>query len=1006
MRGAGVYSFQVVETFTAAPLNKVSGINDMELVERGGTLTLYTATRAGGGILALDVDGAMTLVDQETVAPGIVLPAQAQLELLSVGGAPRLVVTGANAAGLQTYGLEATGALAAPVQLAGGLAGTISAQTAVQIGTTTYLYVAKAGESTIHGFAVGATGGLTSVGSRVLDGALPGVDVSRLVPVTVGGETFLVSLSLEADVVRTFPLGPGGAIGAPQMLGTPQGLGIADPSAVQAVDLAGVTYLVVASVVSSSLTVIEVGPGGLMRVADHVVDTLDTRFAGAQALATVSAGDRVFVIAGGSDGGIQVLTLLPEGRLLLVGGQLDLPGLALDNISAIAARLVDGRIDVFVAGEGTGITRLSLDPGPLAPIQTAGPEDTTLTGTDAGDMLLGQDGNDLVAGGNGADILADGNGSDTLTGGAGADIHVLTADGAADVITDFQFGIDRIDLSAWGRIHALESLTITTTATGARITYGAEVLDISMPNGLPIQPGAFRLTDFVSLWHAPPPTPSGDGIVGSNQADLLVGTDGGDRFIVSAGADTINGAAGFDFLDLSSAQAAQRLNLQSARENSGLSLGHTHISVEGIIGSRWSDTVTGDAVDNVLDGGDGNDRIAGGDGADSLFGGLGADLLTGGLGADLLDGGSGRDRLSYRDAAAEVLVDLAGPAVNQGEATGDRFLGIEEMEGSRLADTLAGDAQANTLFGLQGDDRIIGRAGNDTLYGGDGEDTLFGGSGADFLDGDAGFNVASYADSATAFRLDLLTPSLTTGDAKDDQFRDMYGFEGSAFGDVLGGAAANERFWGLGGNDWVDGRAGADWLSGGFGNDTLFGGDGDDTLAGGSGFDRLEGGLGVDVVSFGDAVSGVLADLAAPLSNLGDARGDSFLGLEGLEGSGFADTLSGDGFANGLGGGGGNDRLDGRAGNDVLSGGEGDDVLTGGSGADTLDGGGGVDWASWTDAVAGVAADLSDWTRSSGAAAQDRLVAIENLIGTGFGDSLSGDGGGEPGAGLDRQRPA
>ena len=56
--GSGVYTIQVVETFTAAPLNLVSGISDMELVVRGGNLVLYTATRAGGGVLALDVDGA------------------------------------------------------------------------------------------------------------------------------------------------------------------------------------------------------------------------------------------------------------------------------------------------------------------------------------------------------------------------------------------------------------------------------------------------------------------------------------------------------------------------------------------------------------------------------------------------------------------------------------------------------------------------------------------------------------------------------------------------------------------------------------------------------------------------------------------------------------------------------------------------------------------------------------------------------------------------------------
>lgn len=49
MGGSGVYSFQVVETFLNAPLHLVSGIDDLQLVETGGQLTLYTATRAVAG---------------------------------------------------------------------------------------------------------------------------------------------------------------------------------------------------------------------------------------------------------------------------------------------------------------------------------------------------------------------------------------------------------------------------------------------------------------------------------------------------------------------------------------------------------------------------------------------------------------------------------------------------------------------------------------------------------------------------------------------------------------------------------------------------------------------------------------------------------------------------------------------------------------------------------------------------------------------------------------------
>ena len=851
-----MYSFRVVETFTAAPLNLVSGINDMELLVQGGKLMLYTATRGGGGVMALEVGAAMTLADQVALASGTTLPAPATIELLSVGGVPRLVVTGANTPGVQTYGIEGPGTLTAPLQLPGGLSGAISAQAVVQVGGATYLYLARAGESTIHGFQVGATGALTPAGTRVLDDAHPGIDITSLSSVTVGGQSFLVSLSLEADVIRTFPLGPGGAIGVPQSLGVPQGLGIADPSAVRAVEIGGTSFLIMASVGSSSLTVIEVSSGGAMRVADHVIDTLDTRFAGVQALATVVEGDRVFVIAGGSDGGVALMTLMPDGRLLLVGSQLDLPGLALDNISAMTARMAGGVIEVFVAGEGAGITRLEIDIGPLAPMRRAGFGDTALTGTAAGDLLVGQDGNEVISGGDGADILTDGGGSDTLMGGAGADIFVLAPDDVADAIGDFQFGIDRIDLSAWGRIYALETLSIATTATGARITFGSEVLDISAPNGLPILPDSFRLTDFIGLWHLLPPTTMSGGILGTNQADLLVGTTGNDIFTVTDGADTIDGGDGFDFLDLSSASVAQRVNLQAPSGNVGLTVGQVHIGIEGLIGSRFSDHLTGNAADNWLDGGEGNERLSGGGGIDSLFGGPGVDFLFGGLGADLLDGGSGADRAGYLDATAPVLADLAQPLANLGEAVGDRYVGIEGLEGSNHADTLLGDAQDNQILGWNGNDRLEGRAGNDALVGGNGDDTLIGGAGADILDGNTGVNVASYADSTVALRIDLADTTRSTGDALGDRYRDIQLIEGSAFGDGIYGGTGNDRFKGLTGNDRLDGLGGADWLAGGWGNDWVFGGEGDDTLLGGSGFDRVEGGLGVDVASYGDAGGG------------------------------------------------------------------------------------------------------------------------------------------------------
>lgn len=188
--GLGVHTFQVVGTFTAAPLNLVSGINDLELVVHGGQTLLYAATRAGGGTLALDVDGAMTVVDQEQVAPGTSLPAPASLDLLAFGGSQHLLVGGANLGGVQARALQPDGSLATPVQLSGSLAGAIAAQAVINVGGTSYFYAARMGESTIHAYAVAPNGSMTLVGSRVIDGPLNGIDISALMPVTVARRLF------------------------------------------------------------------------------------------------------------------------------------------------------------------------------------------------------------------------------------------------------------------------------------------------------------------------------------------------------------------------------------------------------------------------------------------------------------------------------------------------------------------------------------------------------------------------------------------------------------------------------------------------------------------------------------------------------------------------------------------------------------------------------------------------------------------------------------------------
>jgi Ca2+-binding RTX toxin-like protein len=93
--------------------------------------------------------------------------------------------------------------------------------------------------------------------------------------------------------------------------------------------------------------------------------------------------------------------------------------------------------------------------------------------------------------------------------------------------------------------------------------------------------------------------------------------------------------------------------------------------------------------------------------------------------------------------------------------------------------------------------------------------------------------------------------------------------------------------------------------------------------------------------------------------------------FENVIGSGFADTITGNAASNSLSGG---------AGNDTISGGAGDDIINGEAGTDT---------AAYRDATAAVTVSLSSGT-SSGGAGSDTLLAIENVSGSSFADTIIG----------------
>ena len=561
--------------------------------------------------------------------------------------------------------------------------------------------------------------------------------------------------------------------------------------------------------------------------------------------------------------------------------------------------------------------------------------------------LFGTPGNDTLTGGPGDDTLVASTGTDTLDGAGNT---------AIGDTADFR--------------NATSGVTVGIVGSQQNLT----------ANGL----GKVTLVNIENL-------------TGSAFDDVLTGNGGNNTLTGGAGNDTLNGGAGTDTASYRDATGNGLIVNLLLGTSSGGGLGNdTLISIENLIGSAFNDTLTGNS---------------------------GANTLTGGAGNDTLDGGTGTDTADYSDATSDGLVVDLGLGTSSGGGDGnDTLANIENVTGSAFNDTLAGNAGNNTLSAGAGDDILIATKGADTLDGGAGSDT------ADFRNatGDVTVKIATTGQVLTSSGLGtvtLLNIENLTGSAFNDTLT------GSVGNNILSGGAGDDVLVATPGTDTLDGGANTavgdtadfrnatsgvtasivagqqnltayglgpvtlasvenltgsafnDTLTGDAGNNTLTGGAGDDILIATVGTDTLDGGTNTaagDTADFRNATSGVTAGLVTTQQNL-TASGLGLVTLaniENLTGSAFDDTLTGN------------------TGNNTLSGGAGDDTLRGGAGNDTLDGGTGINTADYSDATSnGLAVSLATGHSSGGGLGNDTLTNIQNLIGSAFNDTLTGDAG-------------
>ena len=426
-------------------------------------------------------------------------------------------------------------------------------------------------------------------------------------------------------------------------------------------------------------------------------------------------------------------------------------------------------------------------------------------------------------------------------------------------------------------------------------------------------------------------------------------------------------------------------------------------ALDQLRGGEGVDTLNGRGGDDALDG-------EGGTG-DVLNGGTGRDSLAGGS-ADKLDGGPDEDTADYHFAAGPVLVNLPEPgetATGQGVAgAGDTLTNVESVEGSSENDTIDGNSQTNLLRGNAGADTLSGFSGNDVLSGDDDSDTLNGGPDNDTLRGGDGTDdlVGEGGDDRLQGDEDFDEPGV--GGGLDERSADtMNGGPGTVVVDYLfrqnrvvvtlgaGGAVTADN----GDTDEKDSIQLVEDIESGAGGDALSGNDLPNDINGGNGVDNLIGGAGNDTLQ-GAGAGDVLNGGPDPDHLMGDFGFSGVSGDDTLNGDAGNDVLEGYAGIDTINGGADGDLLAGGTGADILRGDAGIDTLKGESGADDLGGGDDADTVQYSNALSGVRVTLPAGTSpSTGNGANDGAENdtvrpdVENVAGSGYGDTLTGNGG-------------
>lgn len=450
---------------------------------------------------------------------------------------------------------------------------------------------------------------------------------------------------------------------------------------------------------------------------------------------------------------------------------------------------------------------------------------------------------------------------------------------------------------------------------------------------------------------------------------------------------TVWDGGGVDTFDLSNYNGGVEVDLR-AGEFSTFSVAQlaNHTEAAGTVNLAVGNVATaklyqGDLrslIENAT-GGDGNDILTGNQVNNVLTGGLGNDRLEGGAGSDTLDGGGGSDTAVLGGSIGlTVALDAAGNATVVNGADTDTLVGIENVVGSSGSDTLTGNAQNNLLDG--------GRAGVDVLDGAGGNDILIGNRGT--------FGFSSKADVAKLAAQTINSIATAYNTAGTFDLDDNPNIELST---ILAHTTIN-----------AVSTAGLEYyrVDVAAGDRAIFD------------MDNAAGQLSDSFIELVDATGRPIAsndfdyyDTGSPSNDdsritftfdtagtyyirIGRWNGNNNVAQPLLAGTAYTLHISlTPGVPGTIHSALGDILVDG--GSATLTGGAGDDLLVASHGADTLSGGTEIDTASYANAFAGVTVSLGlqGAAQNTVNAGSDTLTSIENLIGSNFNDTLTGDAG-------------